>query len=350
MKSGFDIGSHRIANDGRCFVIAEAGVNHNGDVGLAHRLVDVAADAGADAVKFQTFQADRLVSAGSPKAKYQIENTSAEGSQGDMLAELELTRDEFGSLFEHARQRGIVFISTPFDEQSASELLSIGVPAFKVSSGDLTNRGLLRYLGALKKPVIISTGMSYLGEVEQAVGCLQDANAEAVAILQCTSNYPAPPEAINLRVMETLRLAFGVPVGYSDHTAGLPVALASAARGAAILEKHFTLDRALPGPDHKASIVPNELAALVKGIRDIEMALGGARKVPEAAEQDTRLVARRSLFFCRSIDLGAFVREEDLIALRPGTGLSPMDIGRVIGRRARRAVKPGRMVEIGDLD
>jgi N,N'-diacetyllegionaminate synthase len=350
MKSSFYIGAQRIANDSRCFVIAEAGVNHNGEVRLAHELVNVAADAGADAIKFQTFNADRLVSVGLPKARYQIENTSAAGSQGDMLKELELTPEEFQSLADHSRRRDIVFISTPFDEQSADELLSIGVPAFKVSSGDLTNQGLLQHLAATKKPIIISTGMSYLGEVEDAVRCLEEAKADAVAILQCTSNYPAPPEAINLRVMETLRMAFGVPVGYSDHTIGTPVALASVARGAAILEKHFTLDRNLPGPDHKASIEPNELVALVEGIRDIETALGGTRKVPEAAEQETRIVARRSLFLRRSVGLGAIVQERDLIALRPGSGLSPMEIARIAGRRARRAMEAGQMVEISDVE
>lgn len=350
MKSSFDIGSYRIANDSRCFVIAEAGVNHNGDVRRGHELVKVAADAGADAVKFQTFNVNRLVSVGSPKAKYQIENTGVEGSQSDMLKHLELTPDEFRSLADHASKRGIMFISTPFDEQSADALLALDVPAFKVSSGDLTNRGLLRHLARAGKPIIISTGMGYLSEVEDAVRCLEEANADAVAILQCTSNYPAPPEAINLRVMETLRMAFRVPIGYSDHTIGTPVSLASVARGAAILEKHFTLDRSLPGPDHKASIEPVELAALVKGVREIEAALGGTRKLPDPAEQETRLIARRSLFFRRAVRTGAIVREEDLIALRPGTGLSPMEIGYVVGRRSRRAARPGQMVEISDVE
>ena len=276
MLEPFDIGSARIGA-GRCFVIAEAGVNHNGDTEMAARLIDAAANAGADAVKFQTFRAEHVVSAHAPKAAYQRATTGDGEGQLDMVRALELPADSFGALKSHADRRGILFLSTPFDHGSVDLLHKLDVAAFKIASGEITNLPLLRHVAALGKPVILSTGMSYLSEVEAAVRALQSSGLDRLALLHCVSNYPADPADVNLRAMATLSAAFAVPVGYSDHTTGIEVALAAAARGAAVLEKHFTLDRASPGADHRASLEPAELTAMVAGIRRVESALGDGR-------------------------------------------------------------------------
>ena len=348
MAEPFDIASRRIGA-GRCFVIAEAGVNHNGDAAIAARLIDAAARAGADAVKFQTFRAEHVVSADAPKAAYQRATTGESEGQLDMVRALELPPSSFEALKSHAEGRGILFLSTPFDHDSVDLLHRLGVAAFKIASGEVTNLPLLRHVAALGKPVILSTGMSYLGEVEAAVGALRSSGLDRLALLHCVSNYPADHADVNLRAMATLRAAFAVPVGYSDHTTGIAVALAAAARGAAVLEKHFTLDRALPGPDHRASLEPAELSAMVAGIRTVESALGDGIKAPRPQEADTRLVARRSLFVRAPIAADQRFEAGHLIALRPAGGIGPEQIDSVIGRRALRGLVSGDRLDWRDV-
>ncbi len=341
---GFALGERPVGPGASCLVIAEAGVNHNGDLHLAHRLIDAAAHAGADAVKFQTFSAERLVSPRAPKAAYQRRQTGEGGNQLDMLKELELSADDFGVLQQHAHDRHILFLSTPFDEESADMLAGLDVPAFKLGSGEVTNLPLLRHVAAFGRPVILSTGMAYLGEVEVAVRALREGGCEDLALLHCVSNYPADPADANLLAMATLAAAFAVPVGYSDHTPGVAVALAAVAMGACIIEKHFTLDQSLPGPDHAASLEPGELQALVRGIRTVETAFGDGIKEPRPAERDTRQVARRSLFLRRAVRAGDFINAGDLVALRPADGISPADMDKVIGRPAARALAAGSLL------
>jgi N-acetylneuraminate synthase len=322
----------------RTFVIAEAGVNHNGDPALARALVDVAVAARADAIKFQTFTVDRLLTRGAAKAEYQRRATGSEQSQYEMLARLELSPADHEMLFAHCEEAGIEFMSTPFDPESARFLKRLGVRRLKISSGDVTNLPMLEVVGALGLPVVLSTGMAEMAEVEAAVATLRAAGVPDLAVLQCVSNYPADPALTNLRVMDTFARAFGTAVGLSDHSTGLTVAIAAVARGAAYVEKHFTLDRSLPGPDHQASLLPDELRALVTAIRDVEAALGDGIKRPAPSELPVRDVARKSLIAARDLPAGAVLRREDLAVLRPGTGLSPAALPAVLGRRIVRAI------------
>lgn len=332
------------------FIIAEAGVNHNGDVAMARQLVDVAADAGADAVKFQTFRAENLATEAAPKAEYQLRHTEADESQFAMLKRLELSREAHRMLSDHCRQRGIIFLSTPFDEEAADLLFELDVPAFKVSSGDLTNLPLLAHIARKGKPVILSTGMSNLDEVTDAVRAINDAGGTQLVLMQCVTNYPARPEDVNLRAMQTMRATFHLPVGYSDHTEGMEVALAAAALGASVIEKHLTLNRNLPGPDHAASLEPRELAALVSGIRKVESALGHGRKECAASELETARVARRSLTAARDIIAGTRLTREMIAARRPGTGLPPAMLPQLIGRTLRANVEAGSMFALEMLE
>ena len=322
----------------KTFVIAEAGVNHNGDMALARALVDVAAAAGADAVKFQTFVVDRLVTRSAATAEYQQRALGGEASQYDMLARLELSEADHEMLAAHCAARGIEFMSTPFDPESAHFLKRLGVRRIKISSGDVTNLPMLEVVGALGLPVVLSTGMADMAEVETAVATLRAAGTTDLAVLQCVSNYPADPALSNLRVMDSFARAFGAPVGLSDHSTGLTVAIAAVARGAAYVEKHFTLDRSLPGPDHQASLLPDELRALVAAIRDVESALGDGVKRPVPSELPVRDVARKSLVAARDLPAGTVLGREDLDVLRPGTGLSPAALPVVLGRRTARAI------------
>lgn len=343
------IGGREVGAGHPCYVIAEAGVNHNGSLDLARRLVDAAARAGADAVKFQTFVAEEVVAPVAPKASYQKASGAVDESQLEMVRRLELSFDAFAELARHAGTRDITFLSTPFDRASADLLVRIGVPAIKVPSGELTNLTFLRDLAARGRPLIVSTGMADLAEVRAAVGAIREAGCREFALLQCVSNYPAAPADANLRAMETMAAEFGVPVGYSDHTLGLPVALAAAALGACIVEKHFTLDRALEGPDHRSSLEPDELAELVAGIRAVESALGDGRKVPAASEADTAAVARRSLVAARDIPAGAVLTEELIALRRPGTGLPPSMFAQVVGRAVRARVPAGTLISLDQL-
>ncbi len=324
-----------------CFIIAEAGVNHNGSLELAHRLVEAAAEAGADAVKFQTFKAERLVTRQAPKADYQKKTTGAAESQFEMLERLELSAAAHVQLIEHCRPRNIQFLSTPFEEESADTLIRLGLKALKIPSGEINNLPFLNHVARTGLPVILSTGMASIGEVEQAVEVFRAAGNPELALLHCVSHYPADPADCNLRAMRTLELAFGVPVGFSDHTSGIEVALGAVALGACIIEKHFTLDRTLPGPDHQASLEPAELGALVRGIRKVESALGDGRKVRQASEENTAAVARKSLIARRDIEAGTPLALKDISVMRPGTGLPPSLLPSLLGRKTKAGVPRG---------
>ena len=344
-----DIAGRKVGSGQPCFIIAEAGVNHNGDPQLAKRLVDVAAEAGADAVKFQTFKAELVMSATASKAAYQLQITDPDESQIEMAKRFELPFEAFRDLQAYCHQRGVLFLSTPFDHESIDFLDSLDVPAFKVPSGEINNFLFLEHIARKGKPIILSTGMSYLSEVDEAVRVICNAGNGQLVLLHCVSNYPANPADANLRAMQTMATAFQVPVGYSDHTLGIEVALAAVALGACVIEKHFTLDRNLPGPDHKASLEPRELGALVKGIRTVQGALGDGRKVPVPSEENTRQVARRSLVLEQDVIEGELIEARMLSALRPSGGIPPNLIGLVVGRRAARAMKAGTMLSWQDL-
>ena len=318
-----------------CFIIAEAGVNHNGDPQLAHRLVDAAVEAGADAVKFQTFTTERVISRDAPKANYQVETTGTEESQFDMVKALELPREAFAQLMAHCQERNILFLSTPFDHESIDLLAGLGVEAFKIASGEITNLPLLEHVARNGKPMFVSTGMANIGEVETAVRTIEQAGNPDKVLLHCVSNYPAAPADVNLRAMDTMARAFGVPVGYSDHTLGLEVPLAAVALGASVIEKHFTLDRSMTGPDHRASLEPDELARMVSGIRTVQESLGHGRKEPAASEANTSSVARKSLVAARDLTAGTVLTEDMIDIKRPGHGLPPSVRLNLVGRTVR---------------
>lgn len=331
----------------RTLIIAEAGVNHNGDLAMARRLVDVAAQAGADLVKFQTFSADRLATGTAGQAAYQVANTGVQESQREMLRRLELSPQAHRELVQHCAMRGIGFFSTAFDLESLSLLESLGQRLFKIPSGEITNYPYLRRVGALRGQVILSTGMAALSEIEAALDVLEHAGTQLdeITVLHCTTAYPAAMADVNLRAMQTIRAAFGVKTGYSDHTPGIEVAVAAVALGATVIEKHFTLDRNLPGPDHLASLEPEELALMVRSIRNIEMALGDGRKRPTASELGNRAVARKVIVASREIAPGEVFTEDNLTTKRGGEGLSPMRWNEVIGRRAARRYFPDELIE-----
>lgn len=354
----------------RTYIIAEAGVNHNGSLDIAKKLVEVAAEAGADAVKFQTFKADKLVSCLAPKAEYQTRTTGSDESQFEMIRKLELDDHAHEALIKHCRICNIEFLSTPFDLESV-ELLAgrFDLPCIKIPSGEITNAPLLLKIAQTGKPVILSTGMSTLGEVEDALGVLafgylghgspsiaafraaySSAQGQAllqsqVRLLHCTTEYPAPLEDVNLMVMNTLKSAFGLPVGYSDHTEGIAVPIAAVALGAVVVEKHFTIDRTLPGPDHKASLEPAELRQMVRSIRDVEQALGAGTKHPTPSELKNMPVARKSLVAACTIRAGELFTAENLAVKRPGNGLSPMQQWELLGRKAGKNFAVDEVVE-----
>jgi N,N'-diacetyllegionaminate synthase len=331
-------------------VIAEAGVNHNGDLALARRLVEAAAAAGADAVKFQTFSAADLASADAPKAAYQTENDGA-GSQRKMLERLELSPEQHRVLVEHCRQCGIAFLSTAFGVRELELLLELGIGAIKVSSGEATHRPLLEAMASAaagrQLPVYLSTGMCTLGEVEDALEVFLDAGVPRaqVTLLHCLSAYPAPEDQLNLRALTTMAAAFGCPVGYSDHTLGLTAPVAAVAMGAVVIEKHLTLDVNLPGPDHRASLEPQHFAAMVASIRSCERMLGDGIKQPQPIELNTRQVARRSVRAARALQAGQILTAADLICQRPAVGLSPMRVPQLLGRLASRGYQAGEPID-----
>ncbi len=322
----------------RTVIIAEAGVNHNGDIELARQLIDAAAAAGADFVKFQTFNADRQVTRSAKKADYQAQVTDSTESQHDMLRRLELTEAMHHELIAHCATRNIGFFSTGFDIESVDLLASLGQDLFKIPSGEITNLPYLRHIGQLGKPLILSTGMATMGEIEAAIDMLEKAGTPRakLTVLHCTSEYPTPMSDVNLRAMQSIQSAFGVAVGYSDHTRGIEVAIAAVAMGATVIEKHFTIDRKLPGPDHQASLEPAEVSAMVSAIRNIEVALGDGIKRLTPSEANNRQVVRKSLVASRAIKAGEKFTAENLTAKRPGTGVSPMRWDEVMGKRALR--------------
>jgi len=332
-----------------CFIIAEAGVNHNGDLALAKQLVQAAARAGADAVKFQTFKAAHLVTADAPQAAYQARNSGITESQFDMLKRLELPLEAFAELNRFCEAEGIQFMSTAFDEESSDFLAGLGMGIFKIPSGELTNLPLLRHIARHGRPMIVSTGMATLFEVHAAVDAIRGAGNEAITVLHCTTNYPAPPEEVNLRAMHTMSAALNVPIGYSDHTMGIEASVIAVAAGATVIEKHFTLDRNLPGPDHQASLEPEALAEMVRSIRRVEVLLGSGAKQPSSAELAVADVVRRSIVAAHDLVAGAVLATSMLILRRPGTGLEPAQMDLVLGRKLARDVPAGQMLALDDL-
>ena len=322
-----------------CFIIAEAGVNHNGDVNLAKKLIDVAKGAGADAVKFQSFKAENVVTKTAQKAKYQKQTTGSGESQYEMIRKLELSDADFKKLASYARKKGILFLSTPFDKESVDLLDELGVPAFKIASGEITNFPLAKYIAKKGKPVILSTGMSTLDEIGEAVRVIKSEGIMDIVLLHCVTAYPAKVEDMNLRAMHTLKSAFKLPVGLSDHTIGITVPIAAVALGAVAIEKHFTLDKNLPGPDHQASLEPRELKQMIKAIREVEKSLGNGVKSPTAEENEIKKVARRSIIAKVNIPKGTTVTEEMLEFKRPGTGIEPKHKDEIIGAIAKVDIK-----------
>lgn len=329
------------------YIIAEAGVNHNGDIDTAKRMVLSAKRAGVDAIKFQTFNTNMLVTRNAPKAKYQQQNSdNTKESQYAMLRKLELSRNDYQILKDLCAENGLDFMSTPFDLDSILLLESIGVDKYKLPSGEITNYPYLVRIAETHKPIILSTGMSTLEEISDAITVLKEHGAGEITLLHCTTEYPAPIEDVNLRAMETMRQKFGLNVGYSDHTQGIEVPVAAVAMGACVIEKHFTLDRNMEGPDHKASLEPDELAAMVKAIRNVEKALGNGIKTPSPSEIKNIPIARKSIVAKKKILKGEFLTEENITTKRPGNGISPMRWNDVLGTRAVRDFCEDELIEI----
>lgn len=331
------LGERSVGKGSPCFIIAEAGVNHNGDPELAKRLIDAAWQAGADSVKFQTFRADRIATKAAEKAEYQKEKSGGM-SQYEMLKQLELGEDDFKELISYSREKNIVFLSTPFDRESIDLLSELGVPAFKIASGEITNLPLIRQISRKGKPAILSTGMATLGEIEDALAAMRSEGLEDIVLLHCNSSYPTKAEEVNLSAMETLKCAFKLPVGFSDHTSGPLASVVAAALGACIVEKHLTLDRRLPGPDHRASLEPREFKDLVEKIRYAEKLLGDGIKRPTREEEQNKRVVRKSLVARMDLPAGTAIEEKMIDIKRPGTGIAPKHLCDVVGRRTRKAI------------
>lgn len=330
----------------RVFIIAEAGINHNGDIEIAKKLVDVASEAGADAVKFQSFKAEKLVSRNARKAEYQKNTTDKSESPLDMLKKLELDFENHKELINYCKKKNIIFLSSPFDLESIDLLNRLGVGIFKIPSGEINNLPYLRKIGKLKKRVILSTGMSTLDEIKDALDILRENGTTDIIVLHCNTEYPTRVEDVNLRAMETIRRTFNIEVGYSDHTLGIEVPIAAVAMGAAVIEKHFTLDKNMEGPDHKASLEPNELREMVRAIRNIERALGDGIKKPSNSELKNVNIVRKSIVAKRYIKKGEILTEENLTVKRPGEGISPMKWDEVIGRVADKDYEEDELIQI----
>lgn len=321
-----------------CFIIAEAGVNHGGSIDCAKKLIDTAKWAGADAVKFQIFMAEDIVIPQAEKAEYQKNTTCQDESQFDMIKKLELNEEEFRYLASYAKEKNILFLSTPFSFKSVDLLEELGISAYKVASGEITNFPLLEYIARKSKPIILSTGMSTQEEVGEALKAMNDMGEKRVVLLHCVTSYPARIEEINLRAIETLRKAFNLPVGLSDHTLGKTSSIAAVAMGACMIEKHFTLCRNLPGPDHKASLEPVELKELVEAVRDVEKAMGSGIKLPTLEEEKIKLIARRSIVAATEIPKGSRINRDMLDIKRPGTGIAPKDLMAIVGKKAKDGI------------
>lgn len=332
----------------KTLIIAEAGVNHNGDITMAKQLIAAAKSAGADIVKFQTFKTGNMVTQSADKAAYQKSTTGANESQYDMIRRLELSHADHEVLIEECRRHRIGFFSTAFDNESFDLLVSLGLDMVKIPSGELTNLPLLRHMTRLGMPVMLSTGMATLGEIEAALEAIEQAGTprQRITVLHCTTEYPAPMADVNLRAMVSMKAALGVEVGYSDHTPGIEIPVAAVALGARVIEKHFTLDRTLPGPDHQASLEPHELKAMVDAIRNVEVALGDGVKRPSASELKNKPIARKSLVAIRAIRAGESFSVDNVGAKRPGTGISPMRWDEVMGRPAPRDFTVDELIEL----
>jgi N-acetylneuraminate synthase/N,N'-diacetyllegionaminate synthase len=334
-----------ISEDSPVFIIAEAGVNHNGNLEIAMKLVDAACDAGADAVKFQIFNADKLVIRDAEKAEYQKLTTTSNETQYDMLKKLELSYEDHLKIMEYCKKRNIVYLATPFDYESVDMLDRLNIFAYKIGSGDITNIPFLKYIGEKEKPIILSTGMSNLGEVEEAIEVIKSTGNDNLILLHCTSNYPTEYKDVNLNAMITMKNAFRLPVGYSDHTLGTEVAIAAVSIGAVVIEKHFTLDKNMPGPDHKASLEVRELKQMIKSIRNIEAALGNGIKRCTENEENVKKVVRKSIIAAVDIPSGSIITEEMLTIKRPGTGLHPRFFNYLIGKKAKVPILKDTIVE-----
>lgn len=336
-RSSFEIGGTPVGGGARCYVIAEAGANHNRDMGMARELIDVAADAGADAVKFQTYTGAGIYSSKTPRFKYLKDDRSPQ----ELLEAISLPRDWQPKLAEHARERGIHFFSSPFDHEAVDGLAELGVPAMKIASFEIVDLPLIRKAASVGVPLIISTGMAVYGEIEDALGAAAAEGNDTVSLLRCASVYPAPPEIMNLRAMGTMRDAFGVPVGLSDHTLGISVPAGAAALGMDLLEKHFTLSRELEGPDHPFAIEPDELKAMIAGVREVEAALGNGRLEGPSEEEKGEMykLARRSLIAAKDIPAGTEITRDMLTVKRPGFGIPPKELELVVGRTARQDIE-----------
>lgn len=333
-------------NMSRVFIIAEAGVNHNGNLEIAKKLVDAAALAGANAVKFQTFKTENLVCKDAKKAEYQMETTNQSESQFDMLKKLELTQEMHEQLIDYCKQKKILFLSTPFDTDSLNYLMRCGIEIIKIPSGEITNYPFLREIGKTGKKVILSSGMSTLEEVRNAVQVLKDNGSKEITVLHCNTEYPTPYADVNLKAMLTIWSELGIPVGYSDHTQGIEVPIAAVALGATVIEKHFTLDKNMDGPDHRASLEPDELQAMVMAIRNIELALGNGKKEPSESEKKNINIVRKSIVAKCDIKAGDLFTEKNLITKRPGIGISPMCWNEVINQKALKNYKEDELIEI----
>jgi len=334
----------------KTLIIAEAGVNHNGDFDLAKKLIDKAVEGGADIVKFQTCKAENVISRYADKAEYQKVTTGEADSQLEMVRKLMLTYEEYGQLKKYCDEKGIEFLSTAFDLPSVDYLHSIGMKRWKIPSGEITNLPLLIKIAKLHEPIIMSTGMSELSEVADAVKALKENGAEDITLLHCTTEYPAPYEDVNLKAMETMKEAFGLPVGYSDHTKGLEIPVAAVAMGACVIEKHFTLDRNMEGPDHKASIEPDELKSMVDQIRHVESAIGNGEKKVSASEAKNKDIARKSIIAKTAIAKGDVFSEDNVTTKRPGSGINPMRWFELLGKTAKHDYQEDYLIEKDELD
>jgi N,N'-diacetyllegionaminate synthase len=336
----------------KTFIIAEAGVNHNGSLDLAKKLIDVAVEAGADVVKFQTFKTEKVVTRNAPRAEYQNKNTGDSESQFEMIKKLELSESDHDELVKYCDQKKIQFLSTAFDHPSIDLLTKYKLDIFKIPSGEITNLPYLKRVASMKKKIILSTGMANLGEIEAALDILMESGIprKDITVLHCNTEYPSPFQDVNLNAMISIQKAFKVNIGYSDHTPGIEVPIAAVALGATVIEKHFTLDKNLPGPDHKASLDAGELKAMVKAIRNIEVAMGDGIKKPSASEKKNIVIARRSIHMEHNLKAGHVITESDLVMKRPGDGISPMQINTVIGKKLNTDVIADHKLSLSDID
>ena len=340
------LGDQYINNSAPCFIIAEAGVNHNGDINLAYKIIDAAKKSGANAVKFQTYKTEKLVTTVAEKAKYQTRGADPSETQFQMLKKFELSETNFENVYQYCQQKNILFLSSPFDDESIEFLDRLGIIAFKIPSGEINNYPYLKTIAKKQKPIILSTGMSDLEEVENAVDILKENGNGEIILLHCVSNYPTDPEDVNLRAMKTMSTTFGLPVGYSDHTEGIEIPIAAAALGACVIEKHFTLDKHLEGPDHATSLEPSAFTAMVEGIRNVESAMGNGIKKPSIKEADIAKVVRKSLVAKENLASGTVLDRSMIEIKRPGTGLPPGYLEHVIGRKLRIDVKAGSVLTL----